>query len=533
MFIKQGLQWLKRVSPSMRRRPRGQGRGRRGVERYPLRVEPLEDRVLLSFTFADKLIPSSSLGNAGVSVAVEGNTAVVGAPGDNNLTGAAYVYTESNGVWSQQAKLVGTGAVGNGERGTSVALSGDGNTLAIGAPEDNSAKPGAVYVFTRSNGAWTQQAKLVATGSVGNSDEQGHSVALSGDGNTLVVGAIDDNNGAGAAYAFTRSNGAWTQQAKLIGTGAVGSFVEQGDSVSLSGDGNTLVVGSPGDKGGGLDAGATYVFTRSNGAWTQQAKLVGTGAVGTGLQGSSVSLSADGNTLAVGAPGDNPPNGVLAGAGATYLFTQSNGAWTQQAKLVGTGAVGTSAQQGFSVSLSGDGNTLVEGAPTDNSGAGAAYFFTRSNGAWTQQTKLAFTGVGSAGDKQGSSVALSSDGNTVLSGAPFNNNSAGAAYVFTNTGGGGGVGSSTCSCNSADVSSPLLSSVGFLGLMIEELELTLERIIDAVLLDLGMPDGSMGAGIDQLSTAISNDALFNPADFPGQLAVYWGQLLAANALGGV
>ena len=146
----------------------------------------------------------------------------------------------------QGPKLVGTGAVGTAEQGFSVALSADGNTAIVGGHVDNSAT-GAAWVYTRSGGVWTQQgSKLVGTGAVG-AAEQGISVALSADGNTAIVGGPDDNSNAGAAWVYTRSGGVWTQQgSKLVGTGAVGS-ARQGSSVALSADGNTAIVGGPGD----------------------------------------------------------------------------------------------------------------------------------------------------------------------------------------------------------------------------------------------------------------------------------------------
>jgi hypothetical protein len=186
-----------------------------------------------------------------------------------------------------------------------------------------------------------------------------------------MVGGIYDNSYAGAAWVFTRSGGVWSQQgSKLVGTGAVGS-AWQGYFVALSADGNTAIVGGPGDNG---YAGLAWVFTRSGGVWCQQgSKLVGTGAVGIGsyvIQGTSVALSADGNTAIVGGPADN------AWAGAVWVFTRSGGVWSQQgSKLVGTGAVG-SAWQGWSVALSADGNTAMVGGRYDNSKAGAVWMYT-------------------------------------------------------------------------------------------------------------------------------------------------------------
>jgi hypothetical protein len=326
-------------------------------------------------------------------------------------------------VWVQQGgKLVGTGAVGIAAQGVSVALSADGNTALVGGFADNS-NAGAAWVFTRAGGVWTQQGnKLVGTGAVGGA-QQGYSVALSGDGNTALVGGRTDNGAVGAAWVFIRSGTAWAQQGgKLAGSNAVGS-AQQGWSAALSADGNTALVGGWADNG---DVGAAWVFTRSAGVWTQQGnKLTGSGAVGDAYQGWSVALSADANTAIVGGWYDNT------GVGAQWVYTRSGGVWTQQGgKLVGTGAIGT-AQQGRSVALSADGNTALVGGPYDSATAGAVWEYTRSAGVWSQQgNKLA--GTGAAGSAyQGWSVALSPNANTAVVGGYADNNNSGAAWVFT------------------------------------------------------------------------------------------------------
>ncbi len=375
-----------------------------------------------------KLVGTGAVGTStqgtSVSISSDGNTAIVGGPSDNSNKGAAWVFTRSSGVWTQQGlKLVGTGSVGNSKQGNSVAISSDGNTAIIGGYGDN-ANTGAVWVFTRSGGVWTQQGtKLVGSGSVGGS-YQGYSVAISSDGNTAVIGGPYDNVSAGAIWVFTRSGGVWTQQgAKLIGTGAVGGAY-QGISVAISSDGNTAIVGGFGDNS---FAGAVWVFTRSGGVWTQQgSKLVGTGAIGNAYLGCSVAVSSVGNTAIAGGYGDN------ANAGAVWVFTRSGSVWAQQGpKLVGTGLIGV-ANQGFSVSISSDGNTAVEGGPYDNGSKGAAWVFTRNGSVWTQQgTK--FIGTGTVGNsQQGYSVAISSNSGTFIEGGQADNGSVGAAWVFVN-----------------------------------------------------------------------------------------------------
>ena len=373
-----------------------------------------------------KLVGSDAAGSSwqgsSVSLSADGNTAIVGGSADNAGVGAAWVYTRSGGVWSQQGiKLVGAGAVGSASQGTAVSLSADGNTAIVGGPYDDGGT-GAVWVYTRSGGVWSQQgSKLVGTGATV-IPYQGYAVALSADGNTAIVGGYYDNGAVGAAWVYTRSGGVWTQQGgKLVGTGSVGPAF-QGYSVSLAADGNTAIVGGYYDDGG---AGAAWVYTRSGGVWSQQGgKLSGSGATGLARQGVSVSLSADGNTAIVGGYADD---GLI---GAAWVYTWSGGVWTQQGgKLVGSGVLG-GGRQGWAVSLSGDGNTAIVGGIQDNLGSGAAWVYTRSGGVWNQLgSKLVGTGsVGSA--FQGYSVSLSEDGNTAMVGGYADNGYLGAAWVY-------------------------------------------------------------------------------------------------------
>lgn len=372
-----------------------------------------------------KLVGTGAVGAArqGLQVALsaDGNTAIVGGFTDNSNKGAAWIFIRSSGVWTQQgSKLVGTGAVGNALQGQAVAISADGNTVLIGGNPDNS-NAGATWVFTRADGVWSQEgSKLVGTGAVGPA-RQGVSVSLSADGNTALIGGYNDNSNIGASWVFTRSAGVWTQQgAKLVGTGAVGAAY-QGVLVALSADGNTALHSGTSDNS---SAGAAWVFTRSSGVWSQQgSKLVGTGAVGAAGQGSGLAVSADGNTALIAGMQDNT------NVGASWFFTRSSGVWSQQgSKVVGSGAVGGSTQG--AAALSADGNTALVGGQSDNLAVGALWVFTRAAGVWSQSgSKLIGTGaVGAA--SQGGSTALSADGKTAISSGYADNSNAGASWVF-------------------------------------------------------------------------------------------------------
>ncbi|MGA2163451.1 MAG: hypothetical protein ABSH36_03170 [Solirubrobacteraceae bacterium] len=402
-----------------------------------------------------------------VALSEDGDTALIGGPADNGGAGAAWVFARSGSTWSQQGeKLVGdctascvnegTGETGGGKFATSVALAEDGDTALIGGPADNGGA-GAVWVFTRSSGAWSQQGQKLTGGGANGEGEFGYSVALSEDGNTAVIGGPEDAAATGAVWVYTRSGGGWSQQAQKLTGGEEGNS-QFGVYVAVSADGNTALIGGPGDN---YDAGAAWVFTRSSGVWSQQGpKLTGRGETSEDGFGVSVALSADGDTALIGAPGDD---GGLFGKGAAWLFTRSDGVWAQQGeKLVGDCSSGCAnegtgeiynAWFGYNVALSADGNTALIGGFRDNDWRGAAWVFTRSGSSWAQQgeklvgdctANCANEGTGEAGDGMfGTMVALSADGNTALIGAWNDDNvlagndhysGAGAAWVFARSG---------------------------------------------------------------------------------------------------
>jgi hypothetical protein len=180
----------------------------------------------------------------------------VGGYYDNAGTGAAWVYARNNGVWTQQGKLADKGAIG-AYQGWSVGLSAHGDTAVVGGLNDN-AMTGAAWVYTRSNGMWAQQAKLVDNGAAG--ANQGSSVALSAHGNTAIVGGP---NGVGAAWVYTRRNGVWDRQGSKLKFSVTAGAANVGRSVALSADGNTAIVGGPNDN---LMTGAVWVFVQPPGA---------------------------------------------------------------------------------------------------------------------------------------------------------------------------------------------------------------------------------------------------------------------------
>ncbi|MFQ5493855.1 MAG: FG-GAP repeat protein, partial [Phycisphaerae bacterium] len=377
---------------------------------------------------ADDAAAGDWFGNA---VSISGDTAVIGSPLDDDgvvVSGSATVFVRTGGVWTQQAKLTAADAAEDDWFGNSVAISGD--TIVVGSPLDKDAGflTGSAYVFVRTGGVWTQQAKLTAADAAAE-DWFGRCVSISGD--TVVIGSpFDDDAGSksGSAYVFVRTAGVWAQQAKLTADDAA-TIERFGFSVSI--DVDTAVIGSLFDETIVPLAGSAYVFVRTGDVWTQQAKLTAPDATVLGNFGFSVSIGSD--TAIIGALSDDEacPSDPDCNSGAAYVFIQTAGVWTQEAKLTAPDSEALD-NFGFSVSISGD--TAVIGSPFDNDAgndSGSTYVFIRSGGVWSQPTKLT-AADGADSDLFGFSVSIS--GGTAVIGAQWDDDagaSSGSAYVYS------------------------------------------------------------------------------------------------------
>jgi hypothetical protein len=297
----------------------------------------------------------------GISVSIDGNTAVIGSNGTGSNQGSAFVFTHTGLTWSQQMELNASDGASGHSFGTSVTVLGD--TAVIGAPLDNSSQ-GSVYVFTRSGTVWTEQAKLTASdGSA--SDEFGVSVSMSG--NTIVVGASKENGTQGAVYVFVGSGSSWSEQAKIVASdGSAGDVF--GTSVSISDD--TIVSGAYGDNN---TQGSAYVFTRTGLTWTQQTKLVAVDGSSQDEFGISVSTSND--IIVVGSQKDDDDG---SDSGSVYVFIKSGSTWVEYTKFIAGAQGGSSDQFGHSVSIDGEGSVIIGAYLDDDNGAdsGSAYIFT-------------------------------------------------------------------------------------------------------------------------------------------------------------
>lgn len=357
----------------------------------------------------------------GASVAIAGDTLVVGAPlvdsGEDSNQGAAYVFARTPSDWTELGSLTPADDDVGTDFGQSVAI--DGNAAVVGAPSttvDGNEEQGAAHVFTRTDGTWSEAAMLVASDGMAD-DRFGGSVAIAGD--TLVVGAAlaDPSRGVGAVYVFTRSDDSWTEAAKLTVSGeSTENFF--GPSVALAG--NTIVVGVPdADIDGTYRQGVVYIFTRMGNTWTETAMLTASDGAYADRLGTSVARA--GNTLVVGAPGADVWGGPL--DGAVYVFTRTDGIWMETAKLVPSRRAH---YPRFGTSVALDGNTVVVGTPNSGGGhRGEVYVFARTGDTWMETERLVASD-GTVIDELGKVLALV--GNTLVVGARD------AAYVFTQTG---------------------------------------------------------------------------------------------------
>ncbi len=393
--------------------------------RYPVTIDPVFQTARL--TTLDDGIPDDMFGSS-VALSADGGTALISAAnktvGSNTKQGVAYIFTRSGQAWSSQARLTANDGETNDNFGR-VALSGDGSTALVAIANKtvgSNARQGAVYVYIRSGTTWSQQTRLSASDGAAN-DVFGNSVTLSSDGNTTLIGAsgktISAKAGQGAAYAFTRSGNIWSQQARLTASDGAASD-GFGYSVALSSNGTTALIGAYYKKvGSNTKQGGAYAFTRTGSTWAQQASLAAaSGGAINDYFGSSVALSSDGNTALIGASNKTINANIL--QGAAYAFTRSGSTWTQQGAMLTSTVGGVNDRFGSPVTLSSDGNTALIGASnsTVNShgSQGAAYTFTRMAGVWSQQAMLN-NSDGESSDSFGSSLALSGDGSIAMIGA--------------------------------------------------------------------------------------------------------------------
>ena len=387
----------------------------------------------------------------------DGQTIALGAPGDGSGQGSAYIYTRPSTTWSNIASTIkltaSDGAAGDGF-GSSIAMSGDGNTIVVGAHSNDAtgaANAGAAYVFERPTSgsvftAWVSSSagiKLTASDAAAD-DEFGSSVSINQDGSIIAVGARGDSPG--SVYVFNRPATGWAAAAgtiTLTGPTNIDARAQLGESVSISGDGGTIVAGSP------EAPGSAYVFTMPTNGWaatSTSARLTAPDDDSRDKFGGAVSVSSDGSSIAVGATAADTANRV--DVGAVYMFTMPSTGWADTsaaAKLIRE-SFGFSGQAfGHAVSLSPDGSKVISSSPNDPDGGHVNYLDKPSTGGWVDAIGGSASFIHLSGrqikSQFGRAVAVSEDEGTIVVGANNDDAAAGAAgaiYVFTRPTGGWG-----------------------------------------------------------------------------------------------
>ena len=362
-------------------------------------------------------------GNA-IAISSDGTVVAIGSylnDGNGTNSGQVRVYKNVSGVWTQIGNDLYGSAAGD-YSGTSLSLSADGATLAIGSPR-NYGFSGQVRIYKNAGGIWTQEGASIQGTNFG--DNSGWSVSLSLDGNTVAIGSIGkytDGIATGGVKIYRDISGAWTQDGNEIN-----GFIDSnsfGRAVCLSANGNVVAISEPFTTlNGAAYAGRVRVYQNLSGIWTQQGGSID-GTYANGSFGYSLSLSSDGSILAIGAPG----NAITSNSGLVKVYKIVSGIWTQQgATIKGTQSLESVGQ---SLSLSSNGQELAIGSHFNISlsvNPGKAQVFKFESGNWVQKgTDI----VGSNNESLGSAVALSGDGNTLATGAIYNNsNGSGAGQV--------------------------------------------------------------------------------------------------------
>jgi hypothetical protein len=364
----------------------------------------------------------------GAAISADGNVVIVGGEEDSLGRGAAWVYTRNGNQWSQMGKkLIPNDAVPSSGTfiyfGCSAAISADGNTIAIGGYFDNNRK-GATWIFVRNGNRWVQQgSKLVGTQGI-TTGWQGNAVALSADGNTLLVGGSADNGSQGAAWVFQRTGTTWSQQGnKITVTPNLGWGF--GVSVALSADGNTALIGANLEGTPTNKQGYGYFFKRTGSSWNFVQKVTDPAIVNSRI-GNGVALSGDGKVAALGAPSYNNQVGMA----LIYRYNNNTLQWEKEQILNPIGFT-LYPKIGATLSISKGGDTLALPGDNDNNGQGAVWTFVHNNGTWSQLgNKITSPITGGTTPYFGWSTSLSADGKILLISRP-NGSAQGAALIYS------------------------------------------------------------------------------------------------------
>jgi hypothetical protein len=357
-----------------------------------------------------------------VSISGDGSYAIAGAWGDEFNTGSAHIYVRSGSTWSHQAQITHPDAALYDRFGRSVSISADGSYALVGVERDDDVSPdsGSALIFRRSTPtSWSYEAKITAPDPEGQGSF-GSAVSISSDGSYALVGAYEENSGAGSAHIYVRGGSTWTHQAEITHPSPALSGDKFGKSVSISGDGSYALVGAYAHND---DKGSAQIYVRDVSTWTHQAEITHPDPAPYDHFGSDVSISSDGSYALVGANIDNAP---AHNTGSAHIFVRDGSTWSHQAQITHPDPT-TGDNFGWATSISGDGNTFIVGAFGDRNFAGSALIYRRSTAtSWSYAGLLTAPAPDElAQDRFGFSVSISSDGSYAAVGVIYDDGPAG------------------------------------------------------------------------------------------------------------
>ncbi|MCP4123160.1 MAG: hypothetical protein GY751_15510 [Bacteroidetes bacterium] len=364
-----------------------------------------------------------------VAISSDGLTIVTGATETDAIgsrSGAAYIYKWTGSAW-EETKLTASDGTAQDLFGDGVSISSDGNTIVIGAvgDDDKGSGSGSIYVYKWNGSSWAET-KIIASGGAAN-DYLGPKLSISSDGGTIAAGmyaADDKGDMSGAAYIFKWNGSSWVEERLSASDGAANDRF--GASVSVSSDGSKIIVGASSDSDKGSYSGSIYIYQWNGSEWTET-KLTASDGAASDYFGSSVSTSSDGNRITVGAWGDADKG---ANSGSVYVFNWDGSNWEESKLTASDGAPGDNF--GNAVLISSDGNTIIVSSPADDDkgdNSGSVYIYKWNGSSWDETSKLtAFDGEGS--DLFGCSIATTPEADVIIVGAFGHDTNKGAFYFF-------------------------------------------------------------------------------------------------------
>lgn len=390
---------------------------------------------LTSWSFSQQVTTSENLSNTNigydVAISKDGTTIVAG----TGFYDGVFIFQKVDSYWTQVQKLQSLSAESGNYFGWEVGVSDNGNIIVVSSYKldvDGIPDAGSVYVYEKSGSTWIETQILSANDKV-TEQEFGHKVAISGDGTTIAASAVSDNSYRGAVYTFEKSGSTWTQTQKIISANPA-NYGRFGEALSLNQNGSIMVVGANAEPVNGVSiAGSAYVYNKVGSTWSLAKRLVASDYAAGDKFGDTVKISTDGTTIVVGSTQEDPSN--ISNAGSAYIFQFSNSDWSEVQKLV-TSDPQASDWVGYAIDMSSDGTYIFLGVsyedPDEIISAGSTYVFKKDGSSWTEIQKLTASDK-AQNDQFGNAIGVNSDGTIVVVAAPNDDpglSNRGNLYVF-------------------------------------------------------------------------------------------------------